>query len=49
VTGFLAMKVGKAAATAVGGGIILLQIANHKGYINVSFLKSDAFEGLFHD
>jgi len=29
------MKVGKAAATAVGGGILLLQVANHKGYINV--------------
>jgi hypothetical protein len=36
LTGFLAMKVGKAAATAVGGGIIILQLANHKGYINVS-------------
>jgi len=30
------MKVGKAAATAIGGGIILLQIASHQGYINVS-------------
>lgn len=35
VTGFLAMKVGKAVAIAVGGGIIILQIANHQGYINV--------------
>lgn len=31
------MKVGKVAATAIGGGILLIQFANHKGYINVSF------------
>jgi len=37
LTGFLAMKVGKAAATAIGGGIILLQIANYKGYININW------------
>ncbi|XP_021947212.1 FUN14 domain-containing protein 2 isoform X2 [Folsomia candida] len=44
LTGFLAMKVGKAAATAVGGGIILLQIANYKGYININWnrLNRDA-------
>lgn len=30
------MKVGKVAATAIGGGILLVQFANHKGYINVS-------------
>lgn len=33
------MKVGKVAAIAVGGGIILLQIANHNGYINVNWSK----------
>jgi len=33
------MKIGKAAATAIGGGIILLQIANHQGYINVRVAK----------
>lgn len=31
------MKVGKAAALVVGGSIILLQIANHKGYIRVNW------------
>jgi Uncharacterized conserved protein len=31
------MKVGKVAAVAVGGGIILLQVANHKGYIKVNW------------
>ncbi|XP_076261369.1 FUN14 domain-containing protein 1-like isoform X2 [Rhynchophorus ferrugineus] len=39
VTGFLAMRVGKSAALALGGGIILLQIANEKGYINVNWDK----------
>jgi FUN14 domain-containing protein 1 len=33
------MKVGKAAAFAFGGGIILLQVANHKGYIKVNWDK----------
>lgn len=33
------MKVGKVAAMAVGGGIILMQVANHKGYINVNWEK----------
>jgi FUN14 domain-containing protein 1 len=33
------MKVGKTAAFAFGGGIILLQIANHKGYIKVNWDK----------
>ncbi|PNF25550.1 hypothetical protein B7P43_G05190 [Cryptotermes secundus] len=33
------MKVGKAAAFAFGGGIILLQIANHQGYIKVNWDK----------
>ncbi|XP_069678105.1 FUN14 domain-containing protein 1 isoform X2 [Periplaneta americana] len=38
-TGFITMKVGKVAAIAVGGGIILLQVANHQGYINVNWDK----------
>ncbi|KAK9505072.1 hypothetical protein O3M35_009216 [Rhynocoris fuscipes] len=37
VTGYLMMKVGKAAAVALGGGIILLQVANHNGYIKVNW------------
>lgn len=39
VTGFLAMRVGKTAALALGGGIILLEIANEKGYIRVNWDK----------
>jgi FUN14 domain-containing protein 1 len=31
------MKVGKVAAIAVGGGIILLQVANLQGYIKVNW------------
>jgi len=33
------MKVGKVAAIAVGGGIIILQVANHQGYIKVNWDK----------
>ena len=33
--GYLTMKAGKAAATAIGGSLLLLQIAHHKGYIKV--------------
>ncbi|XP_061454967.1 FUN14 domain-containing protein 2 [Rhineura floridana] len=36
-TGFIFQKVGKLAATAVGGGFFLLQIANHTGYIKVDW------------
>lgn len=39
LTGYLMMKVGKAAAVALGGGIILLQVANHNGYIKVDWDK----------
>ncbi|XP_076685734.1 FUN14 domain-containing protein 1 isoform X2 [Andrena cerasifolii] len=39
VTGFVTMKVGKIAAFAVGGGIIMLQIAAHQGYIKVNWDK----------
>lgn len=33
------MRVGKIVAISVGGGIILLQIANEKGYIKVNWSK----------
>lgn len=33
------MKVGKVAAVAVGGGIILLQVANHNGYVKINWDK----------
>jgi len=39
VTGFITMKVGKIAACAVGGGIIMLQIAAHQGYIKINWDK----------
>lgn len=39
VTGFITMKVGKVAACAVGGGIIMLQIAAHQGYIKINWDK----------
>ena len=31
LVGYLTMKVGKAAATMVGGSLLVLQIAHHKG------------------
>nr|CAH7748893.1 unnamed protein product [Callosobruchus chinensis] len=34
-----AMRVGKTAALALGGGIILLQVANEKGYIKINWDK----------
>ncbi|KAG5264540.1 hypothetical protein AALO_G00255350 [Alosa alosa] len=37
--GFLFQKVGKLAASAVGGGFLLLQIANHTGYISVDWKR----------
>ncbi|XP_018325535.1 FUN14 domain-containing protein 1 isoform X1 [Agrilus planipennis] len=39
VTGYLAMKIGKTAALALGGSIILLEIANEKGYIRINWNK----------
>ena len=33
------MKIGKTIATAVGGSLILLQFAHHKGYISVDWSK----------
>lgn len=38
-TGFVFQKVGKLAATAVGGGFFLLQLANHTGYIKVDWQR----------
>jgi len=37
ISGYLAMKIGKAAATAVGGSLILLQIAHYKGYVKINW------------
>lgn len=39
MTGFLTMKVGKVAAFALGGGIIILQVAAHQGYIKINWDK----------
>ncbi|XP_075409843.1 uncharacterized protein LOC142452350 [Tenrec ecaudatus] len=36
-TGFIFQKVGKLAATAMGGGFFLLQFANHTGYVKVDW------------
>uniref|UniRef100_A0ABI7VU95 FUN14 domain-containing protein 2 n=1 Tax=Felis catus TaxID=9685 RepID=A0ABI7VU95_FELCA len=38
-TGFIFQKVGKLAATAVGGGFFLLQLANHTGYIKIDWQR----------
>uniref|UniRef100_A0A672R1K6 FUN14 domain-containing protein 2 n=1 Tax=Sinocyclocheilus grahami TaxID=75366 RepID=A0A672R1K6_SINGR len=37
--GYLFQKVGKLAASAVGGGFFLLQIAHHTGYIKVDWKR----------
>jgi len=37
LAGYLTMKVGKAAATMVGGSLLVLQIAHHKGYVKVNW------------
>ncbi|XP_077987836.1 FUN14 domain-containing protein 1-like [Glandiceps talaboti] len=39
VSGYVFQKVGRAAATAVGGGLLLLRIANYKGYIKIDWRK----------
>lgn len=36
---YLFQRVGKIMATAVGGGFLLLQIANHSGYVQVDWRK----------
>lgn len=33
------MKVGKITAIVVGGGVILLQIAHHNGYVTINWNK----------
>lgn len=38
-SGYLFQKVGKLAATAVGGGLLMLQIANNSGYIQVDWKR----------
>lgn len=38
-TGFATMKVGKFAAFAIGGGIILMEIAHQEGYIEIDWSK----------
>ncbi|MEQ2293413.1 FUN14 domain-containing protein 1 [Ameca splendens] len=37
--GYVFQRVGKIAATAIGGGFLLLQIANHSGYVQVDWKK----------
>lgn len=39
VAGYVSSKIGKAAATAVGGTLLILQVAHYKGYINVNWGK----------
>lgn len=39
VTGYLGMKVGKLAAMTLGGSLLVMQVANHKGYIKVNWKK----------
>ncbi|XP_023579614.1 FUN14 domain-containing protein 1-like isoform X1 [Octodon degus] len=39
--GFLFRKVGKLAATAVGGGFLLLQIASHSGYVHIDWKRGE--------
>nr|XP_045620213.1 FUN14 domain-containing protein 1-like [Procambarus clarkii]XP_045620214.1 FUN14 domain-containing protein 1-like [Procambarus clarkii]XP_045620215.1 FUN14 domain-containing protein 1-like [Procambarus clarkii] len=37
VVGYVSMKVGKVAATVVGGSLLIMQLAAHKGYIKVDW------------
>lgn len=39
LTGFVMMKLGKAAAFTVGSGILALQLANSSGYIKINWDK----------
>lgn len=39
VTGFIMMKLGKAAAFTVGSGILALQLANSSGYVKINWDK----------
>lgn len=40
-SGYLFVKVGKTASMAVGGGLIILQVAHHQGWINVHWGNVD--------
>ncbi|XP_063218806.1 FUN14 domain-containing protein 1A [Bacillus rossius redtenbacheri] len=39
LTGFVTVRVGKVAALALGGGVVLLQLAHHQGYVRVNWDK----------
>lgn len=39
VTGFVMMKLGRAAAFTLGSGIIALQLANSSGYVKINWDK----------
>jgi len=39
LAGYLTMKAGKMAAATIGGTLVILQIAHHKGYIKVDWNK----------
>ena len=39
LAGYTTMKLGKMAATAIGGTLLILQIAHHKGYIKVGLFN----------
>ena len=42
LAGYMTMKVGKMAATVIGGSLILLQIAHHKGYVQVNWNRMNS-------
>jgi len=41
ITGFLAMRLGRSVATAVGGGIILLQLARYNRIIDIDWNRAN--------
>ncbi|KAL1491833.1 hypothetical protein ABEB36_012368 [Hypothenemus hampei] len=45
-TGFLAMRVAKTTAFAVGGGLILLQLATESGVVKINWKKIDKVKKL---
>ncbi|XP_023336105.1 FUN14 domain-containing protein 2 isoform X1 [Eurytemora carolleeae] len=46
LAGYTTMKLGKMAATAIGGTLLILQIAHHKGYIKMTTDSSSMAEKL---
>jgi FUN14 domain-containing protein 1 len=40
-SGFMFRKVGKVAALAIGGGILIIQVASHQGYLKINWSKID--------